>query len=246
MYIYIYMCVCVSIYCKYIINACHVLGTDFDRLDRDVLGACRCSPGSLDPRLIGSPAHWIRQLIGLSAEAIQFVTGPWAGNGQTNQRPNDGQTDEWSSAGQTNRWSSRAKSSNCEAGVYWPVVKCWSADQWSSDGQTDQWSSYDPFWISLDHWSVWSSLDHWSIWSSLDHWSVWLFTAHGPVTNWIASVGGPMSWGTNWAEPGIQWAWDPMSRGNIGYLPTFLLGWLLLWCIYLLASSSTSLAQLFR
>ena len=74
-------------------------------------------PDSLDPRLIGSPAHWIPQLIGLSLEAIQFVTGPWAGNGQTNQRSSDGQTDEWSSAGQTNRWSSRAKSSNCEAGV---------------------------------------------------------------------------------------------------------------------------------
>ena len=45
-------------------------------------------------------AHWIPQLIGLSAEAIQFVTGPWAGNGQINQRSSDGQTDEWLTGGQ--------------------------------------------------------------------------------------------------------------------------------------------------
>ena len=32
-------------------------------------------PGSFDPRLIRSQAHSIPQLIGLSAEAIQFITG---------------------------------------------------------------------------------------------------------------------------------------------------------------------------
>ena len=120
------------------------------------------------PRLIGCPAHWIPQLIDLSAEAIQFVTGPWAGNGQTNQRSSDGQTDEWSSAGQTNRWSSRAKSSNCEEGVNWPVVKCWSTDQWSSDGQTDQWSSYG----QTDLWSSGNETDR-TLWPTIDHWYVW-------------------------------------------------------------------------
>ena len=84
-----------------------------------------------------------------------------------NQRSSDGQTDEWSSAGQTNRWSSRAKSSNCEAGVKRPVVKCWSTDQWSSDGQTDQWSSYG----QTDLWSSGNETDR-ALWPTIDHWYV--------------------------------------------------------------------------
>ena len=163
-------------------------------------GACRCSTGSLDPRLIGSPSSLIspRKQSSLSQAHGQEMVK--LTRGQAMVKLMSGQA-----RGQANQWSSRAKSSNCEAGVNWPVVKCWSTDQWSSDGQTDQWSSYG----QTDLWSSGNETDR-TLWPTIDHWYVW------PSIE--ALLCDNLTLGSN--EPGIQWAGGTSgtSRNFLVYL----------------------------
>ena len=102
--------------------------------------------------------------------------------------------------------------------VAWPLVSWPTLDYWSVNPRFTT-ATFGPAWPPVSLARAWPLISLTIAWPLISltiscPWACDKLNCFRGETN---ELGNPMSLGSN--EPGIQWAWDPMSRGNIGMLP---------------------------